>query len=211
MIAAVASSPPPPIRSALEASDSMASLADRIRAGDATAEAELVQRFGRGLRIFLRQQTRDPELADDLYQSTFYVVLERLRTRELQDPTSLGAFIRGTARNLFRNEARKRARRRTDGDERLDELVDWAQAGSPLDRLLRSEKAALVRRLLIEIRNPRDREVLVRVYLAEDDMDEISQDLDLELEHFYRVLWRARQRLKQLLLERESGLSEDWS
>lgn len=175
-------------------------MARRIAGGDAAAESELVGHYGRGLRFLLRRLTRDADLAEDLFQSTFSVVLERLRTKGLEDPTGLAAFVQGTARNLFRNEKRKRIRQRTDSaPERFEEISDPGALASPLDRLLQSEKTARVRQLIVEMRNPRDREILFRVYLAEEDMDEISRDLGLDLDHFYRVLYRARQRLKSLL------------
>jgi len=175
-------------------------LAERIFAGDAEAEDELVKRYGRPLRFFLRRLTRDSGLAEDLYQMTFSVVLQRLRERGLEDPAGLPAFLRGTARNLLRNEERKRFRRKTENDgQSFAELEDTLPTGNPLNSLLQAEKTALVHRVLVELRNPRDREILFRIYLAEEEMEDVSQDLGLDLTHFYRVLSRARQRLKSLL------------
>lgn len=169
------------------------------------AETELVERYGRSLRFLLRRLTRDPDLADDLYQATFRVVLERLRSKGLQDPAGLVGFLRGTARNLLRNEERKTLRRRTEaGHENFEALCGPASGGSPLDHLLQEEKGALVRRLLVELRSPRDREILFRTYLAEESMEEIMRDLDLDADHFYRVLYRARQRLKRLLQDHQN-------
>ena len=45
----------------------------------------------------------------------------------------------------------------------------------------------------------RDREILVRLYLQEEEKDTICRDLGLEAEHFDKVLHRARGRLKELL------------
>ena len=180
--------------------ESAAALVRRIAGGDGLAETELVKRYGPSLRFFLRRLTRDPELAEDLFQTTFSVVLERLRGRGLDDPAGLTAFVRGTARNLLRNEKRKGIRRLTEvSHPSFGELPGPASSMSPLDRLLQHEKTALVHRLLVELRNQRDREILFRVYLAEEEMEVISRDLGLELVHFYRVLYRARQRLKRLL------------
>ena len=40
-----------------------AALTARVRRGDPSAEAEVVERYSRGLRYLLRRRTRDPELA----------------------------------------------------------------------------------------------------------------------------------------------------
>src|SRR5262249_51973396 len=76
-------------------------LVRRIAAGDTAAEGDLVQRYSRGLGYLLRRLGATPELADDLHQETFRIVLERLRKRGLDDPAGLAGFLRGTARNLM--------------------------------------------------------------------------------------------------------------
>ncbi len=45
----------------------------------------------------------------------------------------------------------------------------------------------------------RDRQILYRFYIAEEDKERICADLDLSSLHFNRVLFRARQRFKDLL------------
>ena len=52
------------------------------------------------------------------------------------------------------------------------------------------------------MRVERDREVLLRYYLAEENSSRICADLGIDAEHFYRVLSRARQRYRQLFEER---------
>src|SRR5262249_41358081 len=120
-------------------------LVRRIGAGDGSAEGELVQRYSRGLLYLLRRLA--PELADDLHQETFRIVLERLHKRALDDPAGLAGFLRGTARNLVVAERRKTARRRTDADE--EELAQATHpAPSQLSEVLLDEEAETVRRLI---------------------------------------------------------------
>lgn len=176
----------------------VADLVLRIAAGDAAAEAALVERFGRGLRYLLRKLGASPDLADDLHQETFRIVLERLRGRGLAEPGGLPAFLRGTARNLMLAERRKTARRRTEGDD--EELAQAVHpAPSPLSSILLDEEAETVRRLIAELPTDRDREILLRFYVAEEERERICSDLRLESVHFSRVLFRAKQRFKELL------------
>lgn len=174
-------------------------LVRRIASGDPAAEGELVERYSRGLLFLLRRLA--PELAEDLHQETFRIVLERLRRRELDEPEGLAGFLRGIARNLVIAERRKTARRRTEADE--EEL---AQAVSPapgqLSAVLLDEEAETVRQLIRELPTERDRHLLLRFYVTEEDKETLCADLGLDSLHFNRVLFRARQRFKELLLER---------
>jgi len=179
-----------------------ADLVRRIAAGDAAAEGELVLRYSRGLLYLLRRLGAPPELAQDLHQETLRIGLERLRRRGLDEPAGLAGFLRGTARNLIIAERRKNARRRTDADD--EELAQAVHpAPSQLSAVLQDEEAETVRRLIGELPTDRDRQLLLRFYVAEEEKETICSDLGLDSLHFNRVLFRARQRFKELL-ERES-------
>jgi RNA polymerase sigma-70 factor (ECF subfamily) len=175
-----------------------AELVRRIAARDAAAEGELVQRYRRGILYLLHRLGALPELADDLQQETFRIVIERLRQGGLADPAGLAPFLRGTARNLLIAERRKTARRRTWGDTgELAEAV--APAPSPLQTVLHDEEVRIVRELIAELPTDRDRQLLLRFYVGEEDKDALCADLGLDSLHFNRVLFRARQRFKELM------------
>jgi RNA polymerase sigma-70 factor (ECF subfamily) len=176
-----------------------AELAQRIHSGDRTAEEELVRRYSRGLLFHLRRTAGDPDLADDLHQETFRVVLERLRGEGIGDPGRLAGFILGTGRNIFLGGWRKRARR-GEGTS-LDAMVVDPPDPVPgqLDQHLREEEIRKVRRLIGELGTDRDRQILFRFYVAEEGKDRICAELGLDSLHFNRVLFRARQRFKDLL------------
>lgn len=184
-----------------------ADLARRVHAGDAVAETGLVERYSRGLLYMLRRTAGDPALADDLHQETFRIVIERLRERGIEEPERLAGFIHRTAKNLFIAGYRKGTRRKTEGEvEGLETVAD--PASGPLQETLRDEQAALVRRLIAELDTDRDRQILYRFYIAEEDKERICAALDLSSLHFNRVLFRARQRFKELLegFEKREGL-----
>ncbi|MFL6236956.1 MAG: RNA polymerase sigma factor [Thermoanaerobaculia bacterium] len=179
-------------------------LVRRIAVGDATAEEALVLRYSRGILYLLRRMGAPPDLAEDLHQETFRIALERLRKRELDEPAALAGFLRGTARNLVIAERRKTARRRTGTDD--EELAQAVHpAPSQLSTVLRDEEAESVRRLIGELATDRDRQVLLRFYVAEEEKGSICADLGLDGLHFNRVLFRARQRFRELLERFASG------
>jgi RNA polymerase sigma-70 factor, ECF subfamily len=174
-----------------------AALARRVQAGDAAAEAELVERYSRGVCFLLRELTRDPAHADDLHQETFRLVLEKLRAGELREPEKLPGFIRQLARNLFIADYRRNARRATEDLESVPQPADTAS--DQLSRVLQEEDARLVRQLLTELQPERDRQVLFRFYLAGELKERICADLGLNSNLFNVILHRARQRFKTLL------------
>jgi RNA polymerase sigma-70 factor, ECF subfamily len=177
-------------------------LARRIAAGDQGAESELVAAYAPGLRFLLRRWTRDGATAEDLLQETLQLGLEKIRQGELRDPGQLAAFLRGLAKNLS-IQLYRRAANRPERRAQLEAIPEPRdRRASQLEELLRREKARLVYRLLGELGTERDREVLARYYLREEPAEAIAADLGLSLDHFYRVLHRARTRYRRLCEER---------
>jgi RNA polymerase sigma-70 factor, ECF subfamily len=171
----------------------------RIGTGDRTAESEMVRRYSRGLRYVLRRRTSDESLAEDLVQDTFRIAIERLRKGPIDQPECLAGFLYSTARNLLIAHQRKEWRRATTPDSEAVDLVP-DESRSPFREVSREQISRLVRQLLNELQVPRDREILLRVYVQDQDKEEICRALGLDSLHFNRVLHRAKQRFRQLLL-----------
>jgi RNA polymerase sigma-70 factor (ECF subfamily) len=185
--------------------DPTVELVRRIVSGDPAAEAELVQRFSRALSFLLRRLTRDEAMTEDLYQETFRLVIEKVRGGELREAERLPGFVSSMARNLFLGSARTGSRRRKwHGDSEATETAPDPAPGQ-LARLLAQERAATVRGVLVELKNDRDREILSRYYIADEAKEDICRDLELSDLHFNRVLFRARQRYKELFERRQAG------
>lgn len=177
-------------------------LARRIGSGDRSAEQELVERYGRALLYLLKRRTRDPELALDLRQDTFRIAIEKLRAGEIQEPERIAAYLRGIALNLVVGDARKNVRRQTTVDsEAVDVAAD--EDGGPPEDVAREQTRQAVRALLDELPVARDREILIRVYLEEEDKESICGRLGVDSAHFNRVLFRAKQRFRELLARAE--------
>jgi len=197
-------SSPPPSESKLEPR-AAAELVERIRAGDASAEERLVEVFGRPILLLLERHTNGRPEAQDLYQDTFRLALDKLRRGELREPERLAGFLTSLARNLAIEFYRGVARRRTDADSEVLALVASPQR-SQLGDVLDAEKKRVVRQLLGELSVERDREILFRFYLTEEDKDAIAKDFGVDGLQFNRILHRARQRYKEIVESRGGGL-----
>jgi len=147
--------------------------------------------------IVIRRIVKDPCITEDLCQETFRLVLEKVRRGDLREADRLSGFICSLARNLAIDYFRKAERREVlDDIEATRPLPD--PAPDQLNLLLQKEKAKAIRQVLKELKSERDREVLYRFYIAEDDKDQICADLGLSSLHFNRVLYRARERFREL-------------
>ena len=125
------------------------------------------------------------------------LALEKIRQQEVREPERLAGFLRSLVKNLSTGRYR---RQRYTVEQPTDQLPDAAddRQPNPLGGLLHRERTRLTRRVLSELRVPRDRAVLFKYYIAEEESSQICEELGIETEHFYRVLHRARQRYRHL-------------
>ena len=157
----------------------------------------------------LRRYVRDEHSAEDIHQATFEVIVRRLRERGIDDPGRIKQFIRQTAMNLAKGEFRKRDRQQTFADSEL--VANTPDRGRSLfDRIEREQLLAVVRRMIEELPIERDRDIFRRFYIFGERRAAICDVLDLGYDHFDRVMYRARQRLKALAsAEFGDGLVDD--
>lgn len=173
-----------------------AALVERITAGDRGAEAELIALFDRRLLVKLRQHHPDPELIADLRQEVWLRVLQVLRRGGVDHPRRFFGFLLGTVRNVVLEDRKASTRHATATDEFLETIPD---PGDGIELLLdRDQLAGRLRECLAQM-SDRDRQVLVRHYLCEEDKAVTCRLLGLSVLNYNNVLYRARQRLAALL------------
>ncbi|GAB4183339.1 MAG: hypothetical protein Tsb002_05440 [Wenzhouxiangellaceae bacterium] len=176
----------------------MGDLASRIAAGDHAAEALLYEKYAKAILFLLQQRCNSPMLAEDLLHETFRIVIERLRAQALDDPNKLTAYMHRVAINLAIGEIRKSQRRNTVLDT---DTVNESASLEPgiIEKINKEQIASLIRRQLKEMKVERDRELLRLYFVLEYDKADICERLDLTPQHFDRVLYRAKQRFRQLV------------
>jgi RNA polymerase sigma-70 factor, ECF subfamily len=191
---------------AIDKADGRADLVGRIRAGDQQAEAELVESYNRIVTNIIRRKVGDAALADDLYQETFCIVLEKIREGEIREAEKISGFVCSVARNRVIKYFQRALRQESLTEETLPPLHS---ASDQLEELLRKEQADIVRQILKEMANQRDIQVLFRFYLAEHDKEQICADLGLTSLQFNLVLHRARQRYRELYERATNGKQDN--
>jgi RNA polymerase sigma-70 factor (ECF subfamily) len=133
---------------------------------------------------------------EDLCQDVLATAIEKVRARAIRDPERLSGFVAGLARMVVMDFIRKEQSRGAI-EARMPPAASM-HAPEALKQLLQQEQSAMVRAVLGELASDRDREILFRFYLADDDKDRICRDLGLTAVHFNRVLFRARERFRDL-------------
>lgn len=172
-------------------------IATAIHQGNQEAESVLLDRYYRTVLFILKKRVNDDALALDLCQETFRVMIETLRSRQLEEPEKLAAFLQKTALNLCTAENRKAVRQKTSTDSEQIELLAFP-GDDPLAQIASERAAKAVGVLIDELKNDRDRKILTLYYIEEWEKGEICERLDLDYRHFDRVISRARTRFRQL-------------
>jgi len=148
-------------------------LVERIRAGDRSAENELVTTYRRGVFAIAAARTRDREAARDLTQDVFIAVLRVLREGKLRESNKLAAFIQGTARNVINNFLRTRARH---PECELDTIE--IMSADPIEELESAERQRLVQ-LEVQSFRDTDQQILLLSLVDGHSLADIAQRLNM--------------------------------
>jgi RNA polymerase sigma-70 factor (ECF subfamily) len=158
----------------------------------------LIAREYFGLRLLIARRTGDPHVAADLLNDAVCTTWEKWLAGKIARPDQIAGYIFQVAMNLLRNRRRAMAER---PEKRADaEVLETLAFTDPASvQQVEDNLAARVKDIIRGMGSPRDRTILVRFYLNEEDKETICRDLKLTPIQFARVLHRARGRLRQLL------------
>lgn len=176
-------------------------LTRRIQAGSQVAETEFVETFSNSILLLLINKTQNHDIAKDCCQQALLITLIKIRDGGIAKPESLLSFLRHTATNVANTHFRKERRYTSLNEEFLSAPVrNGDNAAQDRDcktiRLILNDTLDL---LSVE----RDREILTRFYLRDEDKSIIRGDMEISAAHFDRVLYRAKSRLRDVLDCRE--------
>ena len=184
--------------------DPDAALMLRVKQGDTTAFAELVDKYKQPVTNVAARMLRDPTEAEDLAQNVFIQVYKSAARYQVASKFSTWLFT--IVRNLCLNEIRRRSRHPADSmDAGHPEQEDqpWHQfedkkTFSPPDSVLQGELEAKIEQALAELP---ENQRLAMVLCRQDELsyEEIAEVLDCSLPATKSLIHRARETLKQKL------------
>ncbi len=151
-----------------------------------------------GLRLLIMRRIGDPNIAADLLSEAICITWEKWQANEIERPDQIAGYIFRVAVNLLRNHRRSMSERR-EARADVSQLDALATEDQSRDSWIEQQMAAQVKRIIKGMSTTRDRIILTRFYLDEEDKDSICRDLALDSLQFDKVLHRARTRLRELL------------
>ncbi len=168
----------------------------RLAAGEELALNRLMERWKERVAAFLLRMTGEPDAARDLAQETF-VRLYQSRHR-YRPKGRFSTYLFAIASNLAKNHLRWRSRHpaRALSDEEAAQLP--AQGQGPDAALAQSETAAAVERAFAAL-PPEQREAMTLFIHEELGYAEIAAALGCSAKAVETRIYRARQRLRELL------------
>lgn len=168
----------------------------KTRALERTEVEALIASQYPGLRLLILGRTRNPALCNDLLQEAVATTWEKWLAGKIARPDQIAGYVYQVAMNLLRNHRRSFAER---PDKRVDpDHADALMAEESADTALADSMAEQIRVLLEELPE-RDRFVVKRFYLDEQDKESICREWGgLSALQFDKVIHRARGRLRTL-------------
>ncbi|MEP7245139.1 MAG: sigma-70 family RNA polymerase sigma factor [Gammaproteobacteria bacterium] len=151
-----------------------------------------------GLRMLIFRRAGDIHVAADLLNDAICTTWEKWLKGQIEHPEQIAGYVFQVAMNLLRNHRRtvmERPEKRADAET----LETLPMDDSPDREHIEHSLAESVKRLLRSMGSQRDRTILVRFYLDEEDRETICREMGLSPAQFARVIHRARGRLRQLM------------
>jgi RNA polymerase sigma-70 factor (ECF subfamily) len=187
-----------------ENSDLDAALMLRVKRGDRTAFAELVEKYKQPLFNFVSRYLRDEVESEDLAQNVF---LQVYKSRQRYEQTAkFSTWLFTIARNLCLNEIRRRSRHpaesleenQADHEDQPQRQYEDKKTSLPVDNVLHGELSQKIEEALAELPEAQRTAILL---CRQDELsyEEIAKILECSLSATKSLIHRGREALKEKL------------
>jgi RNA polymerase sigma-70 factor (ECF subfamily) len=150
-----------------------------------------------GLVGLLIRRVGQRQLAMDVLHDAIVTTLNKFDAAADMKPEVVAGFVFRTAMNNLRNH--RRHARNSGGSSEYVPFLASAVDADPAEQSRQAGLRELVRRVLRALPNTRDRELLVRFYLDEQDKLQLCESQGLTGPQFDSAIGRARDRMRALV------------
>lgn len=170
-------------------------LVERIQRNESEALEELYRLFSRGIRFYFCRQLGRQELEDKVHD-TFLIVVQTIQRGELREPSRLMGFVRTIVRRqvaafIEKTTTRRREELDVDSGVRLA-----APQMTPEQEVIDRQNSGIMEEILRES-SRRDREILTRFYLLEQEPEQICLEMGINQTQFRLLKSRAKARFAE--------------
>jgi RNA polymerase sigma-70 factor (ECF subfamily) len=165
---------------------------ERLRLADPVTEGHFTQYFGELLNLKLRHRLRSMQLVEDVRQETLLRVLRIVRSKGIEHPERLGAFVHSVCNNVLFEQIRSEGRHAPmaeDAPEPADTRVDIEAP------VFNEEMRELIDDILDAL-PAKDRSILRMLFLEETPKEEICRLLNVDGDYLRVLLHRAKSRFR---------------
>jgi len=161
----------------------------RCQLGDRRAFAELIKRYGRSLRYFLRSLLGDSEAAEDVFQDTWLTVIRKIKT--LKSAQAFSTWLYRIARNYAYKELKRKKK-----FVPIDENIEVSSETNNINDF--STDALEIHKFLQKLRH-QHKEVLMLKFLEQMSYEQIAEVTNSNIGTVKSRIYYAKQSLKNEL------------
>lgn len=164
-----------------------------------------IKEYGKDVYSFCTYLTRNREDADDLYQQTFLVAIQK---EELDDDKNPKAYLVSIAANIWNNHKRKYLWRKKKADIiywQSEDMMNIADdEPSTLDTIVKMDEKEMVRKLVDKL--PEKMKIVILMHYMENmSVDEIAKALKIPTGTVKSRMHQAKSRLRERLEVQNEG------
>lgn len=168
----------------------------QLNKGNEAALEYVMVNYGGLVKAVVRRHLYNlTQYEEDCINEVFFAVWNHISSYQ-EEKNTLGNWIAGVARLKALDYVRKYAKQMWEEsiDNQVIHLVDQSQnAGVDYDEILSEETEQMLSCL-----KEQDKELFYRLYVEEQDLDEVSEDMQMTKPVIYNRLSRAKQKIRKL-------------
>ena len=158
-----------------------------------------IEVYGKDVYNFCLYLTRDRELAEDLYQDTFLIAIQK--QKQIDDEASIKGYLLSISVHLWKNAKRKLAwRNRIAPMGQFEDVTEPFLRYTEKDSVLEEEEKTVIRNAVLRL-SEKYRIVILLFYMQELSQEEIANVLHIPIGTVKSRLYTAKQLLKSELEE----------
>lgn len=176
------------------------SISDLVRmsaAGNCYAEKQICLHFLNRYKTYFLKRGYALSAIEDAIQEAMISLINVLRRDGLDNPSAASSYFVNSVRYQLWQHNRNSAKH-CEFNEQSGYLTDEPDC---FERVMSQKQLEAVISAIENLSHERDKQILIRRFIESQSIEKICNDFALKRNHFYRVLYRARQRLSQLVAQ----------